>query len=195
MEFHDNNNDALIHIEEVIDPKRYGVVELDNIQPDKIISLEEKPDNPKSNLVITGFYVMSKKIFDAIKKIKISYRNELELTDALNILCKEGDVRGKLINGWRKDIGYKEDLLGASKWMLENLDEVNLKIMSYIDESNKLIPPLFIGKNCTITNSKIGPNVSIGNNVLIKNSKVKNSILLDNTKIIDINMEYDVLKS
>ncbi len=100
-------------------PERYGVVELDPIEKNKVIRLEEKPKNPKSNFVIIGFYIFDETIFEAIDNTNISKRGEYELTDAINLQCvnQKRKVKAIHIRGKRIDIGYKEDLITAEGWL------------------------------------------------------------------------------
>ena len=169
-----------LHIEEVEDPTRYGVVVLDSKNKAKVKHLLEKPINPPSNTVITGFYVLSPKIFDAIDRIQTSVRGELEITDAIDLLAKEDDVRAVKIDGWRKDLGYPADLVEASRWILSNGEQ---EILTELDDTVTIKPPVFIGKKCKISNSIIGPYTSIGNNVKIEKSKIENSVILDNVEL------------
>jgi len=194
IEMHKINQACVtLHTEFVKDPSRYGVVTMDKKDKNKIIELKEKPINPASNIVVTGFYIFNLEIFDAIKSIRPSKRGELELTDAINYLCAGNyKIYGEMIDGWRRDIGFENDLLDASIWMLENQEDVNVKILSNIDSSNVLIPPVFIGKNCEIKDSEIGPYTSIGNNVKIIESKIKKSIVLDNTEVIKIELNQEI---
>jgi len=179
------NATATIHAEEVNEPSRYGVISMKDVRDSIILRVDEKPENPKSNLVITGFYIFNQEIFSAIDKISPSSRGELELTDAINYLCLYGNVHVDKMNGWRKDIGYAEDLLEASIWIFKNQDVEYENILSEVDQSNKLLQPVYIGKNCRIINSVIGPNTSIGDNVIIENSKVSKSIILDDRKLFN----------
>ncbi|MCY3413607.1 MAG: NTP transferase domain-containing protein [Candidatus Heimdallarchaeota archaeon] len=186
-----NNNLATLHIEEVQDPTRYGVIVLEK-GTDLIIQMIEKPKYPPSNLVITGFYVLNRTIFDILNILPLSERGELELTDAINQLVKSRRVKGVKIDGWRKDLGYPSDLLDASRWVLSENDE-NV-FLSSIDESVNIYPPVFVGKNCIIKNSTLGPYATIGNNVKIINSRIVNSVILDNT-IIENDTLIDTVKN
>lgn len=179
------NSDAKVtlHIEEVEDPSRYGVVVMEETDDTKVKNLVEKPKNPPSNLVITGFYVMSPEIFEAIDKIEPSTRGELEITDAINVLAHEQCVRAIQIDGWRKDVGYPVDLISASAWMLTNTEDVNVKVLSKLDPTVTIIPPVYIGRDCLIKNSTIGPFASIGSGVQIQNSEINNSVVLNNSRI------------
>ncbi len=184
LEYHKKlEADATIHIEEVDNPSRYGVVVMDQNDPLKILELIEKPENPPSNKVITGFYVLNNKIFKMIDLLTPSEKQgEIELTDALNLLVKKEDVYGILIDGWRKDMGYPEDFMDAVKWYLSNNQTT---IQSVLGEDVKIITPVYIGKNCKISNSIIGPYVSIGENCELNNVYINNSILLSDTIIKD----------
>lgn len=174
---------ATLHIEEVIDPSRYGVVVKESENSKRIVNLLEKPSNPPSNNVVTGFYVLNKIIFDVLSNLPLSERGELELTDALNVLAKSHFVAGIKIDGWRKDFGYPIDLLDAARWYQDN-NEVSI-IESFIDESVHIINPVYIGKNCTIKDSSLGPYTTIGSNVTIINSRIIHSVILEGTIIED----------
>ncbi len=183
-----NGSRATIHIEEVSDPERYGVVVPHTWTSEKIKYLVEKPIIPPTNLVITGFYVLHKEIFEVLDKIPLSSRGELELTDALNELAKLEKAYGVKIDGWRKDLGYPVDLLDASKWFLDN--HASSSINSKLGEGVTIIDPVFIGRGCKIENSILGPYATVGNNVVIKDSRVVHSVILDdvtisNTTVID----------
>ena len=71
----------------VPDPTRFGIAEIDN---GNIVRVVEKPQDPPSNLAIAGVYLFRSSIFDAIKRIKPSGRNELEITDAIQVLINDG---------------------------------------------------------------------------------------------------------
>ena len=78
---------AKVLLKEVSDPRRFGIAE---IQGGKIIGIEEKPEIPKSNFCVTGFYLYDKRVFDVIKTLKPSARGELEITDVNNFYIAEG---------------------------------------------------------------------------------------------------------
>ena len=171
------NASATIHIEENENPQRYGVVELEG---DKVISLEEKPTHPKSNFVITGFYVFSPTIFQKTTKLQPSARGEYELTDAIQKLVEKGYlVNASIIDGWRVDIGYPEDLLTVNrKYLTPETQEINCE-----SKDSLIIPPVYISPDCDITNSNIGPYVMIEKGVTIKNSEIFDSIILEHSLI------------
>ncbi len=173
-----NNASATIHIEENEFPQRYGVVELDD--DDNVVSLEEKPVNPKSNFVITGFYVFSPAIFKMIKGLKPSTRGEYELTDAIQRLVVNGySVKAARIDGWRLDIGYPEDLISVNRLYL---NDTTHRILGDVKDST-IIPPVYISKNCKITSSTIGPYVMIENGVTINSCEIRDTVILENSEI------------
>ena len=112
-----NQESAKVFIKSVEDPQRFGVAE---IKGDKIVNIEEKPKNPKSNFVTTGFYLYNNDIFDKIRKLKPSRRNELEITDVHNMYIKEGNLSYGFINGFWSDAGTFESLLKTSNWIANN---------------------------------------------------------------------------
>lgn len=110
---------AQILIQEVHDPKRYGVAELDG---DNVISIEEKPANPKSNYAVTGIYFFDSSVFECIKTLKPSGRGELEITDVNNYYIKKGQMKSTILTGWWTDAGTHESLRHANK-LVQNKDE------------------------------------------------------------------------
>jgi len=90
------------------DASRYGVVVTD--ERGAIEEVVEKPEQPPSNLVMTGFYTFSPAIFHACHLVQPSARGEYELSDAIDLLVRSGRrIDAVLIDGWRIDVGYPED--------------------------------------------------------------------------------------
>ena len=106
----------MLFLKEVPDPERFGVAE---IKDDKIISIEEKPKNPKSNLAVTGLYIYNSRVFDIIKSIKPSNRGELEITDVNNIYLENERTGYHIINGFWSDAGTHESRKKAEKYIYE----------------------------------------------------------------------------
>jgi len=174
----DSNAAATLHIEKHENPQRFGVVEIDD--NDNVISVEEKPKNPKSNYVISGFYVFSPIIFQMISGLQPSARGEYELTDAIQKLVDNNyRVKVSKIHGWRLDIGYPEDLLAVNK---HYLSEKTHKVLGNVKNSN-IIPPVYIAEDCEIHSSTIGPYVMIEKGVKVENSEIKNSVILENSRL------------
>jgi len=104
-------NGAKIFLKEVPDASRFGVVEL---QKDTVVSIEEKPKNPKSNYAVTGLYLYDSKVFSIIKKLKPSGRGELEITDVNNDYLKKGRIQYSILKGYWSDAGTFNSLMRAS---------------------------------------------------------------------------------
>ena len=105
---------ARIFLKPVHDPERFGVAELEKGNDCKVISIEEKPDTPKSNFAVTGLYVYDNKVFNYIKNLTPSERGELEITDVNNFYVKDGLMTCQLLESWWADAGTFESLLKAS---------------------------------------------------------------------------------
>lgn len=105
---------AKVFIKKVPNPERFGVVE---IKKDKIIKIEEKPKEPKSNMITTGFYLYDPDVFEKIKKLKPSWRGELELTDVHNMYIKEGKLYSAEVKGYWSDAGTFESLIKTANWV------------------------------------------------------------------------------
>lgn len=208
--FSKSNNEALLLLCEVDNPSQFGIAEIKN---NKIIKITEKPKNPATNLAVTGIYFLTPHIFDVIEKLKPSWRNELEIADALQMLLEEKkEVSFEMITDFWKDTGTPNDIIDANRIILENLtpefngiDEDNAilegKITvgegTKIKEGVKIIGPVIIGKNCIIDkNTVIEGNTSIGNNVHLSNCKISNSIIMSNCKIDNkLDIEQSIIAS
>ncbi|MGI0010301.1 MAG: glucose-1-phosphate thymidylyltransferase [Nitrosopumilaceae archaeon] len=196
--FESSNVDAMILLCEVDDPSRFGIVELDG---KKIKKLVEKPKNPTSNLAIIGVYFLTPKIFDVIDKLKLSWRGELEITEALQLLMEQNySIEYDIVTGWWKDTGTPDDILHANRLVLDTIGTPNQFVLNegvhvegnivmgkntIISRDSFVSGPAIIGDNCTIgPAARIGPYVSIGNNSTLKYCDIENSILMDDC-IID----------
>ncbi|MGE4495409.1 MAG: sugar phosphate nucleotidyltransferase [Methanosarcina sp.] len=104
-------NGARIFLKEVPDAHRFGVAELNG---DKVIGIEEKPKQPKSNFAVTGLYIYDSGVFSAIKTLKPSGRGELEITDVNNYYVNKGAMEYGMLEGFWSDGGTFESLLRAS---------------------------------------------------------------------------------
>ena len=110
--FKNSNFDATVLLCEVDNPSRFGIADVKN---EKILKITEKPKNPTSNLAVTGIYLLTPVIFDVIDNLKPSWRNELEITDALDdLLKKNNNISFEKITNYWKDTGTPEDILHAN---------------------------------------------------------------------------------
>ncbi len=110
-EYSEQNNGAKILLKIVPDPQRFGVPEFDG---DKIIGVEEKPREPKSDYAVTGIYFYDSTVFEVIKTLRPSDRGELEITDVNNHYIRRGEMTWNELDGWWTDAGTFESLLLAS---------------------------------------------------------------------------------
>jgi len=195
-EFEKSDASASILLCEVDNPSQFGIAD---IQDGVIKKIVEKPKHPTSNLAVIGVYLLSPLIFEVIPKLKPSWRNELEITDALELLLEKHKVLiNKVTENW-KDTGTPEDIIHANRFVLEDmkpffhghLEEgviIDGTIMigknTLIKTGAVLIGPLIIGKNCVIeSNCRIGPNVSIGDESKIDNCDMADSIIMSGCTI------------
>ena len=164
-------------VKKVEDPRLFGVAEMN--EDGTIKKLVEKPSIPKSNLALVGIYLIkeSNKLFDAIEynmHEKITTQNEFHLTDALMRMIEAGVVMKTVdVDNWF-DCGKKEILLDTNATLLKRL---NYDVSQYNFENTIIIPPVFIGENCKISNSIIGPNVSVGDHAILNYAVMKESII------------------
>ncbi len=108
---------AKILLKEVPDPQRFGVPEFEG---DRIVRIEEKPENPKSNYAVTGIYMYDHNVFDIIKPLKPSGRGELEITDVNNAYIERGTMTYDILDGWWSDAGTFDSLLHSSRLVAES---------------------------------------------------------------------------
>jgi glucose-1-phosphate thymidylyltransferase len=110
-DFEKQESGAKIFLKEVQDPYRFGVPV---IKEDKIINIEEKPKDPKSNFAVCGLYMYDNEVFDIAKNLKPSNRGELEITDVNNEYIRRGNMTYCVLDGWWTDAGTFESLYRAS---------------------------------------------------------------------------------
>ena len=160
----------------------------------------EKPRVPPSNYALVGVYFFKPIIIEACKNIKPSWRNELEITDAIQwLIDNDYKVEASVVKGWWKDTGKPEDILEANRLVL---DDIQPRIDGEVDPTSKIIGrvvigkgtviknstikgPCIIGENCVISNSYIGPYTSIGDSCEIIDTEIEDSVILDGSKIIN----------
>ena len=177
-EFENSDASASILLCEVDNPSRFGIAD---VKENKILKIMEKPKIPPTNLAVTGIYFLTPEIFDVIDNLKPSWRNELEITDSLQMLLeKNRKITYHKITDYWKDTGTPEDIIHANG---EILDKINPSFFGTKDDSViisgkvsigkdtvirngvKIVGPVIIGSNCKIEGvAMIGPNTSIGDN-------------------------------
>jgi glucose-1-phosphate thymidylyltransferase len=110
--FQKQERGAKILLKEVPDPERFGVPEL---REDRIVRIEEKPREPKSQYAVIGIYLYDNDVFNIIKTLKPSRRGELEITDVNNGYIEKGLMTWDILEGWWTDAGTFESLLRANQ--------------------------------------------------------------------------------
>lgn len=106
-----------IFLKEVSDANRFGIAE---IKDDKVIGIEEKPKDPKSNLAVTGFYIYDNQVWDVIDSLKPSARGELEISDVNQWYINKGEMKHEIVKGYWSDMGTHESLLKTSNFVRNN---------------------------------------------------------------------------
>jgi glucose-1-phosphate thymidylyltransferase len=192
-EFQASDADAGIALCRVEHAERFGVAELD--AHGNVLSLVEKPKQPKSDLALVGIYLLKPSIFPVIDHLKPSWRNELEITDALdNLRAGGGRVKALLVKGWWKDTGRPEDVLEANRLLLEDIEpgnegtkkegaEVTGRVRigkgTVIERGSVIRGPAIIGRDCVIgPDTYIGPHTSIGDGSRIVGADIEASIVI-----------------
>jgi glucose-1-phosphate thymidylyltransferase len=110
--FQKQERGAKILLKEVPDPERFGVPEW---REDRIVRIEEKPTEPKSQYAVVGIYFYDNDVFNIIKTLKPSRRGELEITDVNNGYIEKGLMTWDILEGWWTDAGTFESLLRANQ--------------------------------------------------------------------------------
>jgi glucose-1-phosphate thymidylyltransferase len=197
-EFESKAPNAYLLLVKVANPEQFGIAELED---GKVVRLLEKPQNPKSDMAVSGIYMFDHHIFEAAKAIEPSPRGELEITDAIQHLVDRGlKVASHTIGGWWKDTGKIEDILEANRILLDTFQEEN---NGFVDSSSRLEGrviiqdgaqiinsvvrgPAIIGEKTKVVNTFVGPYTSIYYDVLLKDCEIEHSIVMEGSKILDI---------
>lgn len=199
--FPDSDAEAIIGLGEVPDPTRFGIAEINEGEITRVV---EKPKDPPSNLAIAGVYLFRRSIFDMIAQVKPSWRGELEITDAIQLLIgSDKPVRPHALKGWWVDAGKPESIMEANQLVLGELpwtpaiegdhikgrSDVGHKVV--LGENCEIVDsvvrgPAIIGDNVKLHNAYVGPYSAIGSDVTIENAEVENSIIMNEAVIRNI---------
>ncbi|MFF6910956.1 glucose-1-phosphate thymidylyltransferase [Streptomyces sp. NPDC012466] len=195
-EFRSHRPDAQILLTRVADPRAFGVAELD--PSGQVIGLEEKPDQPKSDLALVGVYMFTPLIHEAVRAIEPSWRGELEITHAIqHLIDTRADVRSTVVKGYWKDTGNVADMLEVNRTVLEvmerridgEVDDASETIGRVVVEEgarivgSRIVGPAVIGSGTLVSNSYVGPFTSVAENCRITDSEVEFSIVLRDSSI------------
>ncbi|MET9931851.1 MULTISPECIES: glucose-1-phosphate thymidylyltransferase [unclassified Streptomyces] len=195
-EFRTERPDARILLTHVPNPGAFGVAELD--AGGRVIGLEEKPARPRSDLALVGVYLFTAAVHEAVRAIEPSWRDELEITHAIQWLIDTGrDVQATTISGYWKDTGNVTDMLEVNRSVLERVDPL---VEGSVDEASevigrvrvdagarvtrsRIVGPAIIGPGAVITDSYVGPFTSVSENCLIEDCEIEYSIVLQSASV------------
>ena len=189
---------AGIGVQKVDEPSRYGIVDVDD--KGNITQLLEKPDDPPSNLALIGIYMFTPAIFEQIEPLEPSWRNELEITDAIQGLLEDGHaIQSHLVEGWWKDTGKPEDICHANRLVLDGLNSditgkteddetirgrVEVGEGSVVKAGAVVRGPVSIGEGTTIgSDAYIGPYTSIGDDCFLDDVHIEASVVIGDSEI------------
>ena len=192
--FQANAPDALILLTPVEDPENYGVAEL---KDGRVVSLAEKPPQPKTDLALVGVYMFTAGIHDAARAIEPSARGELEITDAIQHLVDTGRrVEPHVVRGWWKDTGRLADMLEANRLILDviekridgDLTDSQVDGRVVVEAGATLVRatvrgPAIIGAGTRLEDCYVGPYSAIGENCVVESAEVEHSILLAGSEV------------
>ena len=198
QEFSREGPAAQILLARVPDPQMFGVAEL---RDGRVVRLVEKPKEPIGDLALVGVYMFGPQVFESVNRIRPSFRNELEITDAIQDLIDQGlTVRPQIVDGWWKDTGKLEDMLEANRLILETFERrvdgdidaesrVEGKVVieaGAVVERSVIRGPAVIGRGARIIHAYVGPYTSIMNDVEIQDSEIEHSIVLECSSLRDL---------
>ncbi|WP_283139131.1 glucose-1-phosphate thymidylyltransferase [Rhizohabitans arisaemae] len=181
---------AQIMLTKVSDPSAFGIAELD--VEGRVVGLEEKPENPKSDLALVGVYLFSPAVHEAVTRLKPSWRNELEITDAIQWLLDHGHrVESSLIDGYWKDTGNVTDMLEVNRLVLESVEP---SVLGTVDETSELIGRVVIEPGVEVTGSRIIGPVIVGAGSQVRDSYIgPYTAVAGDCQVIDSEIEYSIV--
>ena len=198
QEFERERPAAQILLARVPDPQMFGVAEL---RDGVVVRLVEKPKEPIGDLALVGVYMFGPEVFESVNRIQPSFRNELEITDAIQDLIDRGlTVRPHIVDGWWKDTGKLEDMLEANRLILETFEqriEGSVDAESRIDgkvviekgatiQQSVIRGPAIIGRGARIVHAYVGPYTAIMKDVEIQDTEIEHSIVLEGSCLRDL---------
>ena len=168
----------------------------------RVVRLVEKPQEPKSDLALVGVYMFSPAVFDSVKRIRPSFRNELEITDAIQDLIDRGlEVRPHIVDGWWKDTGKLEDMLEANRLILDTYRAAHRRHGRRglarrgqgrhrggrgRSSTRSSAGRRSSARGARIVNAYVGPFTSIMNDAEIRDSEIEHSIVLEGSSISNL---------
>ncbi|HXF37708.1 MAG TPA: glucose-1-phosphate thymidylyltransferase [Actinomycetota bacterium] len=196
--FERHRPNAQIFLARVPEPERFGVAVLEG---DRVVRLVEKPREHLSDLALVGVYLFDQTIVEAAAAIRPSWRNELEITDAIQHLIDTGrTVRAEMVQGWWKDTGRPEDLLEANRMLLSvqarriegEVDADSRVEGAVVVEAgakvvrSELRGPAIVGQGSLVEDAVVGPHASISPGCTVTGSRIEDSIVMERCRVIGV---------
>jgi glucose-1-phosphate thymidylyltransferase len=187
---------AQIMLTQVPDPREFGVAELD--ADGRVIGLEEKPKQPKSDLALVGVYMFTAAVHKAIAQLTPSWRGELEITEAIQRLIESGQrVDSSVITGYWKDTGNVTDMLEVNRMVLETTEpamrgevDASCELIGRVViedgahvRGSRIVGPAIVGSGSQVIDSYVGPFTSVGPDCYLQDSEIEYSIVLAGASI------------
>ena len=189
----------------VANPEAFGIAEMADGRVTRIV---EKPKEPKSNLAVVGIYMFDAAVHEVIAHLTPSWRNELEITDAIQGLIDRGlRVDAEVLDRYWIDTGKMDDMLNANRMVLSELkprrdgtidektrvhEPVVIEAGAVVEDS-VLRGPLIIGRDTQVIGSYIGPNTAIDARCRIKGCRIEDSMIMEDTRLEDLH--WPIVKS
>jgi glucose-1-phosphate thymidylyltransferase len=184
---------SLLGVKEVDDPRRWGIVEVDDEK--RVTRLVEKPEHATSNLALAGIYYIANgdllyECLEEIIKNDRRTRGEYQLTDALQLMLDRGENMGIFsIEGWY-DCGQPETLLATNRALLDMQEAGGGQVAN---ATGVILPPVAIDPSATVLGSIIGPHVSVAAGAVVRNSIVRNAIINESAIVEDVLLDASVI--
>ncbi|OLB79492.1 MAG: glucose-1-phosphate thymidylyltransferase [Actinobacteria bacterium 13_2_20CM_2_71_6] len=187
---------AQVVVTKVPDPREYGVAEVD--LDGRVTALVEKPTHPRSDLALIGVYFFTPQIHEAVRRIRPSWRNEYEITDAIAWLVEQGRlVQAHTFSGYWKDTGRIEDVLECNRVLLESIkpriegevDRYSEIVGSVVIEAgarivrSRVVGPTIVAANSLVEDSYLGPYTALGRDCALRGAGLEYSIVLDGVAV------------
>ncbi len=190
----DESASAVIWVKEVEDPRRFGVVDLD--EDGWVKGMIEKPDSMDNNLAIVGYYYFTHgedlmAAIDQQLEKGIKTKGEYFLADAMALMLADGlKMRPEVVDVWL-DAGLPETILQTNRYLLQHGRQ-----NKYAGEGEKgvtVVSPCFIDPSARISNSQIGPFVSIGQGCVVENSSIEDSVLEPEAQVVNAALKQSII--
>lgn len=185
---------AALGLVEVEDPRRFGIAV---VEDGRITYLEEKPDEPRSNLALAGvnYFPDARRLKEAIDRLvdeDIKTKGEYQITDAMHLMLKDGQpFRPLMLDAWY-DAGMPSTLIETNRILLDTKPGTG-SVPDAARRDNVVIDPVYIDPRAEVSESVIGPYVHIGARARVRNSILRDTIVDNDTEVSFGNLESAAL--